>query len=134
MSIGLTEENIIKEVASRFRTERLRLEMSQDDVAKVCGVSSRSVISWESGVKIPSHHLAQLARCDFDVGFVLTGVLTANAHTQQYSTVDMKAAKMAELLNGLNEDQQRDIFAIIEEKKRLNELEEIVFQMQRKLG
>ena len=42
---------------------------------------------------------------------------------------DVKIARMVELLDGLNEDQQREIFTIAEEKKRFNNLERMVEQL-----
>jgi transcriptional regulator with XRE-family HTH domain len=133
MSIKKTEVNFIKEVASRFRAERLRLGMSQDDVASLCGVTSRSILSWESGVKIPSHYLAQLARHGFDAGFVLTGILTITVqNTQQSLTPEQKA--LLGLFSALSKEHQKEILQTAEEKKRLNELEEIVFQLQKKVG
>lgn len=133
MSNKKTEDNFIMEVASRFRAERLRLEMSQDDVASICGVTSRSILSWESGVKIPSHYLAQLAHYKFDVGFVLTGVKNEEKITE-LTMSQRKALKMAELFEALNEDQQKEILAAVKDKKRMNELVEIVNQLQKKVG
>jgi Helix-turn-helix. len=135
MSNNTSEGNIIKGVAIRFRNERLRLKMSQNDVALLCGITSRSVISWENGVKIPSHSLALLALHGFDVKFILTAEknekesLFANLKISQ-----RKAMQLLELFDMLNENQQKEIFAAVEEKKRMNELIETVNQLQKLLG
>lgn len=83
---------------------------------------------------LPFDEIIALANTEkLDFNWLLTGE-GEMLRGKPIATVDMKAAKMAELLEGLNEDQQREIFTVIEEKKRLNELEEIVFQLQKKVG
>ncbi|WP_103973236.1 helix-turn-helix domain-containing protein [Methylovulum psychrotolerans] len=136
MLIKINEESIIKEVAARFRTERLRLGLSQYDVALLCSVTSRSVISWENGVKMPAHHLAELARHGFDVKFVLTAIKTEDG-THPNANVAFppyKTAKIVELFDALNENQQMELLAAAEEKLRINELTKRVNQLQELLS
>jgi transcriptional regulator with XRE-family HTH domain len=129
----MQKESIIKEVAVRFRTERLRLGLSQYDVALLCSVTSRSVISWENGVKMPAHHLAQLARHGFDVKFVLTAVKTED-EPRPNAADPYKSAKIVEMFDALNEHQQMALLAAAEEKLRINELVRRVNQLQELLN
>jgi hypothetical protein len=63
--------------------------------------------------------LAALAEAGADVQYILTG-RRAN---------DMKSrmtAKMAQLMEALDDKQQHEVLCVVEEKKRLNELESLL--------
>jgi transcriptional regulator with XRE-family HTH domain len=62
-----------KSFTYRFRDERERANLSQEEVAEICGVSSRTVISWEKGAKIPAESLALLMPHGVDAIYVLSG-------------------------------------------------------------
>lgn len=58
----------------RLRKERTRLEKTQEEVARLCGVSKRTVMRWEKSIQIPANHLATLVSAGFDASYVLEGV------------------------------------------------------------
>jgi transcriptional regulator with XRE-family HTH domain len=60
-------------IARRLEEERKRLKFVQEDIAKICKTTTRTVISWESGKKIPSHQLARMIPAGMDAWYVLTG-------------------------------------------------------------
>lgn len=60
-------------IASRLKEERLRLGLTQPDVAGLCDASKRAVIEWEKQTPIPSDRLAILESAGFDTHYVLTG-------------------------------------------------------------
>jgi transcriptional regulator with XRE-family HTH domain len=142
----MEEKNFIAEVAERFREERQRLGLSHEETGTACAVSGRSVISWEQGVKIPSHALAMLSGKGFDVTFILTGERVPNAakpteqaqHQVQeqggeYRVVTPKQAAILDLLNGLGDDALRDVQAVAEKEKLLKELQEGLADIKRKV-
>lgn len=58
----------------RLKEERLRLELTQDELAANVGVSKRSYCAYESGETAPSAKLlAALVGMGVDVAFLLTG-------------------------------------------------------------
>jgi len=110
----------------RLKEERLRLGLSQDEFAEKGGVKRRAQIHYEAGERCPDgHYFAGIAATGADVNYILTGKRESNA-----VKVNMQAVKMAQLLNELNDHQQKEILFAIEEKKRLNQLESRFNQMQ----
>lgn len=61
-----------------FKTERLRLGMTQTEVAELCDVSKKTIINWEKDTPIPSDKLTLLAVARFDVQYIVTGVRSTN--------------------------------------------------------
>lgn len=61
-------------VSVRLREERLRLKKTQDELARACGVTKRTIIRWEKDVQIPADKLAKLVAAGFDAGYVLEGI------------------------------------------------------------
>ena len=60
--------------SERLRTERERLELSQQALAEKCGVTARSQRNYESGERNPdSAYLAAIAAAGADVLYILTG-------------------------------------------------------------
>ena len=58
----------------RLKAERLRLSLSQEELAKLAGVSRRAQASYESGDRSPrAEYLEAVAQAGMDVGYVLTG-------------------------------------------------------------
>lgn len=119
---------------TRLTEERKRIGLNQKDFAEIGGVTKTSQVNYESGERSPNvDYLQAIASTGVDVQYILTGIRTSGIavemkdeireHKPKKSSFDVKVAKMAELLEGLNEDQQREIFTIAEEKKRLNNLE-----------
>lgn len=73
MSSEEDDQKFMLEIADRLTEERKRLGFRQEDVATTCHTSTRTVISWEAGKKIPSHQLARLISKGIDAWYVLTG-------------------------------------------------------------
>jgi transcriptional regulator with XRE-family HTH domain len=60
--------------AERLRLERMKLRMTQTDMAQLAGVSKTSQISYESGGSLPdASYLAKLAEGGLDVQWLLVG-------------------------------------------------------------
>lgn len=101
-------------IPERFKTERLRLGMTQAGLAEKFDVTRRSVNNWESGVGSPNGEtLAAFAASGADVQYILTGIPSCAALTadeQQFlvcyrsSTQALKDAALRLLLFLLNED------------------------------
>lgn len=65
-----------QKIAERLREERLRLGLSQDEIAKLGGVTGRSQRNYESGARLPdaAYLSAVGVHPGVDLQFVLTGV------------------------------------------------------------
>lgn len=63
------------EIAKRLREERVRLGLSQDEMAKLGGVTGRSQRNYESGARLPdAAYLAAIGARDVDLQYVLSGI------------------------------------------------------------
>lgn len=68
-------------VGSRIKEERLRLKMTQTQLAQASGASLRSVASWEANEARPtSSTLTKLAQAGIDIGYIVNGRRVGNAH------------------------------------------------------
>jgi len=65
-------------ISARFRDERSRLNMSQEQVAGICGVSRNAAAAWEKETSIPADALAKLFEHGFDPHYVITGLRYEN--------------------------------------------------------
>ncbi|WP_188115212.1 XRE family transcriptional regulator [Salinicola endophyticus] len=86
-------------VSDRLKQERHRLSLSQEELARLCGVSKRAQASYESGERSPrAEYLEAAAGAGVDVHFVLTGqvlsgqVSAGSASTGAASSGDSRAA------------------------------------------
>lgn len=59
--------------SERFKSERKRLNLSQDGLANLIDVSESTIKRWESGTAIPSDKLTLCAQHGFDIVFILLG-------------------------------------------------------------
>jgi len=124
----IDEVEVMREVGNRLRKERKRLGLSQEDVAKTTGTTTRTLIGWEAGnVKIPSHKLSLLSVVKFDTSYILTGREQGSINKE--GITPSRLQKMAELMDALSDEQQQEIWAAIAEKKRMNELERMVLDL-----
>nr|WP_081434239.1 helix-turn-helix domain-containing protein [Thioalkalivibrio sulfidiphilus] len=61
-------------ISSRFREERVRLGLSQAEVAGICGVRREIVGRWERGINAPGGEaLAAFGMHGADLHYILTG-------------------------------------------------------------
>jgi len=68
-------ETFISQCAPRIAEERLRLGLSQQAIATLCGVSREVWGKYERGIAIPGGDvLLAIARTDADTLYILTGV------------------------------------------------------------
>lgn len=139
----MSEKNFIEETSARFREERLRLGLNQDEIAAICEVSERTVISWESGAKIPSHAVGLLAPKGFDVAYVATGVRAGREEqarpqvmepSAEYRAVTPREARILDLLDGLDDSALRDVQAIAEKEKLVQDLRADVDELRKIVG
>lgn len=65
------------DIGSRLRKLRLKFQMTQDDVAEICGVSKSLVSQWESNALLPATQriLALRQKLDFSIDWLLVGGL-----------------------------------------------------------
>lgn len=69
----MSEKNF-SPIGDRLRDERLRIDMQQIDFADSCGVSRRTLSSWENGEATPNAAaLGVMAALGVDVLYVVTG-------------------------------------------------------------
>jgi len=60
---------------SFLKEERKRLGRRQDDVAKICNVTNKTVSNWETGKStLSTKKLDLLSRAGFDSDYVVTGI------------------------------------------------------------
>lgn len=59
--------------SERFKSERKRLNLSQEGLANLIDVSESTIKRWESGAAIPSDKLTLCAQHGFDIVFILLG-------------------------------------------------------------
>ena len=58
-----------------LKEERKRLGLTQDDVAKICKVTNKTVSNWETGRStVTAKKLDLLSRAGFDTDYVVTGI------------------------------------------------------------
>lgn len=131
-------------IECRLKEERNRLGFNQSDFAGLAGRTKKTMIDYEKGVSSPdAKFLAAIAIAGADVQYILTGIrkppsfsISSNDDTPIVEAMDeqtmkkRKAIKMAELFEALSDTQQREILAAVEEKKRINELVEIINQLR----
>ncbi|WP_207233643.1 helix-turn-helix domain-containing protein [Salinicola tamaricis] len=76
-------------VSDRLKQERHRLSLSQEELARLCGVSKRAQASYESGERSPrAEYLEAAAGAGVDVHFVLTGIVLAGQSQGQSAAGD----------------------------------------------
>ena len=81
-------------VGERLKSERVRVGLTQTDVADCAGVGKTTVINWEKGASAPDAvQLAALAEVEIDALYVVTGQKTP-ALRSRYSTA-LKAVPAA---------------------------------------
>lgn len=69
----MNEKNFAS-IGDRLREERFRIDAQQTDFAESCGVSRRTLSSWENGEATPNASvLALMAGLGVDVLYVVTG-------------------------------------------------------------
>ena len=123
---------------ARLSEERKRIGMNQKDFGAVAGVTKTSQLNYENEQRSPNvDYLQAIATLGVDIQYILTGIREKTSVIQEkaiHYAVNKRAQCMAELLDALNDDQQKEIFTIIEEKKRLNQLEATVAQLVKKAG
>ena len=127
-------------IGERLRAERNKIGLSQEKFAEFCGIKKLTQLNYESGKSSPSaEYLVQIAELGADVNYILTGVRVEKPAVEIENTakddvvVPIRARQFAEIFQFLNAKQQEEIFAVIEEKKRINALENVVGNMQRQL-
>jgi transcriptional regulator with XRE-family HTH domain len=116
---------------SRVAEYRKIKDLSQQELADILGVSRGYIGDIERDRSDPSSNFLTLfaSKLNVSADWILTGEGEMEKGKHKCPTTDLKIVKMAELLDGLNEDQQREIFTIAEEKKRFNNLERMVQQL-----
>ena len=104
-------------IGERLKEERIRLELTQLEMAEKCNVGRQAQVRYEAGERSPDgNYFAAIANVGADVQYILTGKRTGDS-------ISRLTANMVNLMDALNETQQREILRLVEEKKRLNELE-----------
>lgn len=72
--------HLLQEIGARLQAERKRLDLTQDQMAALVGVSKRTLASYEAGTREAGAGLLNLAAAaGVDVLFVLTGAPSPQA-------------------------------------------------------
>ena len=112
-------------IGERIRSERERLEMSQPQFAKIAGTTKQTLFSWESGKTSPNAgQMASLAAAGVDITYIVTGQRSQAAPPPEPSiTLNRKERAFWDMFKELDEQDQREIYQDIKEKKRIADME-----------
>lgn len=92
----------------RLRDERVRLGLSQEDLALAGGVNRNTQGSYERGARNPdTAYLMAVAGLGVDIGFVLTG-------QKQISDLSGEEAQIIDQYRNISEDDQKMIRRMLE--------------------
>lgn len=81
---------MIRIVAERLLSERLRMGLTQQQMSELGGVKKRSYNYYESGERNPdSSFLAGVASAGADVGYILTGIRTIRRTGMEQLELDL---------------------------------------------
>lgn len=111
--------------------------LSQQEFADIIGVSRGYIGDIERNRSDPSSNFLTLlaSRLNISADWVLTGEGEIYRNNQRLNPIsERRAQAIVELYEALSEDQQKEILAAVEEKKRMNELVDRVNQLQKKVG
>jgi transcriptional regulator with XRE-family HTH domain len=146
-----------KVIAERLLEERLRLKLKKGEMAGAGGVANSTYTNYEEGTRSPDgEFLAGIAAAGADVLYILTGIRALvqliprevvsdkPTHLQSVETpkrritdkedmVERRAEKMAQLMAQLSEEQQKEMFFIIEKECEFNQLKSQVQELQQRV-
>lgn len=84
-------------ICARLKAERMRLGLTQEEMAAAGGVARSAQANYEKGDRSPdTQYLAAVARMGVDVSFVVTGVRVG-------SVIDSLDEGLAELIESYNQ-------------------------------
>ena len=70
----------MKEITDRLREERIRLGLTQEELAVLGGIRVNAQSVYERGARVPNaNYLSNVARAGVDVLYVVTGERTPHA-------------------------------------------------------
>ena len=116
----------------RLKEERLRLHLSQEELATLVNSSRRAQVRYESGMPPGADYLAAVAAIGFDVLYIITGQRQLQpaakkeepAQDEHDGGITRREAMMLALFRSLSEAEKGEIQAAAESKKRMRELEQ----------
>ena len=74
-------------IFERLQAERKKMQLNQEQMAKLGGVSKRSYCHYEAGERVPdANFLAAIASAGADVGYILTGNRAGAVQSQGQTT------------------------------------------------
>ena len=119
--------------------ERLKVLLSattDQDIARALGVSKPTISSWRQRDTVPYAFCIQIAKeRGLQLDWLLLGEGEMYKNEPRLNPISERRAQIiVELYEALSEDQQKEILAAVEEKKRMNELVDRVNQLQKKVG
>lgn len=86
-------------IGTRLKSERTRLEMSQEAFSKAAGVSKRALIEWEKGATFPSAGVLEaLSGIGVDILYVVTGRREGAAQGMSQASANSLLASVEEML------------------------------------
>jgi len=112
-------------LGQRLKEERERLGLTIVAFADVAGAKKNTVIDWQKDVSSPpAVKLSALAEVGVDVLYVLTGQRSQAAPPPEPSiTLNRKERAFWDMFKELDEQDQREIYQDIKEKKRIADME-----------
>ncbi len=120
--------------------DRLQIALCLNSDSQLCrmlNVSRSTLGTWRQRNSVPYSFCINIAEeKNISLDWLLTGEgeMLKNSGRKEIKedevVVKIKALQIAELIDSLNQQQQNEIFSVIAEKKRVNELENFVREIQ----
>jgi len=93
---------------------------SDSSLSKELGVPRTTLSSWKNRDSVPYEQCIDIAKkCGVSLDWLLTG---EGSMYKEQALPSLPVKLTTELMEGLDDDQKREIYTVIEEKKRLNRL------------
>lgn len=96
----------------RLREERLRIGMTQAELAEAAGVKRNAQMNYESGARAPDKtYMANVMKAGIDMIYVLSGI-RSNGDVQEALT--RREVQLLDVFRELDEDNQEQVIVIMD--------------------
>lgn len=111
--------------------ELIKIKMSGNysTLARMAGIHPTTLQSIKNGTEPKVYTIMKIAKA---LGVTTDYLIEGIGQVNESKPINKRAEKIAEMLEGLDEAEQRKILSYIKEKKQLKELRTIIKEMQKK--